>query len=115
MKKPEFIWIFNCNRRVYSGKPGSRSSPIWREHWEKFSVTGETTRSWIVSRFDDHKVPKKPPKNKWDARNYHSKYCFSEQDLDERCWVQENYYRIWQDVRDCKDYKTLKTIEELLK
>ena len=51
------VWVFNENRRVYNKDANGRSvgAPIYREKWIETTITGETTRSWIVSK--DIKIP----------------------------------------------------------
>ena len=77
--KPTEFWFFDVNHRVYP-KDGNHfsASPIWREHWRRREVVGETTRSWLVgSRYSYVKIPKKGqlPLN----------WVRSEAEVDEKC------------------------------
>ena len=100
--KPEFVFIYDENRRIY--KKGACGTAIYREHWRKHEIVGETSRSWVTKW--GNKVPK---------RNYlHRLYCFSEQELDERCYVHENRYRISDLVRREWNYERLRKIAELI-
>jgi hypothetical protein len=49
--KSTHVWVFDENYRVYPKKePGQPSGgPIYREHWVKREITGETSRSWLIS------------------------------------------------------------------
>lgn len=87
-EKPTHVWIFNENHRVY-GK--DRSAPIWREHWRRREITGETSRSWIVGGYSELKIPKNP---KTPQRHI----AWSEKELDQLCWLREHRYRIVRSV-----------------
>jgi hypothetical protein len=87
--KPTHIWVFDCNRRVYPVKaPGETSgSPIYREHWVKREITGETTRSWLINEgWRAVKVPKRGASPR--------RFLFSEKDVDDAVWVNDHRYRI---------------------
>lgn len=85
------VWIFDENRRIYA--KGKVSSPIWREHWRKYEVIGETSRSWIVGYYDT-KIPKKNPDP--------DKYCFSLSELEQKVWMHDHRYKIAELIR-CGD------------
>ena len=99
------VWVFDQNRRDY--RPG-QSGPIWRSHWVKKEISGETSRSWIVGRggWDILKIPKKGPKH-WGV-------CWSEEEIDRRVYVEENSYKISEQVRRVTDYETLLRIAEIV-
>lgn len=44
-ERPTHVWVFDINRRVYPEGGGIGRSPIYREHWRKVAVTGQTSRS----------------------------------------------------------------------
>lgn len=98
LKVGEFVWLFDINYRVY---PEGGGGPIWRGHWRKTEIEAITSRSYIV-RGGHMKLPLK------------GKYITTEQELDELCFVNDNAYKIGQRVRDCRDYATLRAIENLL-
>lgn len=78
-ERPEFIWIFDLNRRVYGR---DKSVPIWREHWSKRKVTGETSRSWIVDEgWGERKIAKNEKLRGWGI-------AFSEAELDVLEWIE---------------------------
>lgn len=98
------VWIFNQNRRVYVKH---QSGPIWREHWEKKSVLGETSRSWLVGReYEQIKIPKKGPQP-WGV-------CWSEEEVTRRAYVNDNAYKISDLVRRIDDCDTLKKVADLV-
>ena len=105
------VWVFDINHRVYRKGPDGRSlggGPIWREHWVRKEITGETSRSWVVGRggYDTLKIPKKGPVS--------LNICFSEEEIDRRAFCEENAHRISDKVLRCRDYETLKKIADLL-
>jgi len=82
--KPTHVWIFNSNRRVY-GKDSH--APIWREHWLRKKIIGETSRSWILECGPELKIPKNPKTPRRDI-------AWSEKELNQLCWLNEHRYRI---------------------
>lgn len=97
-------WVFDINRRVYrrneNGKPCG--GPIWREHWREMKIVGETKVSWITEW--GKKIPKKGGQG----------ICFSERELEEASWVQENRHRLSDAVLSLNDFTTLKAVSEIL-
>lgn len=85
------IWCFDVNRRVYQKGPDGQScgSPIWAEHWVPCKIVGETSRSWITSRWD-----KKVPKKGYDR----TKWAFSKEEVDLMVWANENRWKIINEV-----------------
>ena len=100
------VWLFDDNYRVY--RP-DKSGPIWREKWRKRLIVGETSRSWLVgystTSRTQTKVAKKGP------------FCgvaFSEEEIDEAAWVEENRYRINESMRYVRDATVLRKVAELI-
>ena len=87
-----FIWIFDINYRVYKKEESGRSfgAPIWKDHWRKYVIVGETSRSWIIDRWDT-KIPKKGGHG----------IAFSEEEINKLAFVEENKYRIAKMVEKC--------------
>lgn len=84
------VWRFDINRRRY---PPHRTghfaeAPIYREHWAKAEITGETSRSWITSYG-------KCPKNGGPG------WALKDRDVDLDVWAHDNRYRISDIVRRC--------------
>lgn len=95
-------WIFDENRRRYKVDDKGRSigGPIWREHWVKVEIVGETSRSWITNYFG-RKVPKKGGRG----------YAFCEADIDRMAFVEQRR-QIGEAVKQCTDYETLKRVAD---
>ena len=97
MTRPAHIWVFDSSRRVYrevtpdekaAGKLWAGGGPIWREHWIKLEITGETSRSWITER--GHKVPKK-------GADPHQ-FLFSEKQVEQSAWDKDHRHKIVQRI-----------------
>jgi hypothetical protein len=100
---PTHVWIFDTNRRVYvKGQPG----PVWREHWIRYAVTGETSRSWLLE--GGRRAPKKR------NRVQRGWIAFSEAEIDAAEWLQLHKYRIVRFVETCPDAETLQAIAKLI-
>ncbi len=83
MEKPTHVWLFDENRRVYGE---DHSAPIWREHWVKREITGETSRSWIVAiAGQERKIPKKGD---------HRGVAWSEAEVNRKAWIKDHRHRI---------------------
>jgi hypothetical protein len=83
--KPTHVWVFDYNRRVYPAKKlGEISgSPIYREHWAKREIVGETSRSWLMSEgWRTVKIPKRGANP--------CRFLFSEKDVDDNVWVHDH-------------------------
>lgn len=93
------IWIFDQNRRVYRD---NRSRPVYREYWRPIKITSETTRSWITEW--GQKIPKK---------GEHHGVCFTEKEVDDKSWVEENRYKISEAVNRMRDAETLRAVAKL--
>lgn len=84
MTRPEFIYVFDANNRVYAKpEPGKYTgAPIWIKHWTQCRVVGETARSWLIEY--GMKIPKKP-------NRYHEESpCYSFREVQQRDWAQKN-------------------------
>lgn len=104
------VWIFDINHRVYRKGPDGRSlggGPIWREHWVKYEVIGETSRSWIVGHdsYERCKVSKK---------GHSTDVCFSEMEIDRAAYVHDNARHIADMVLRCRDWEVLTKIAALV-
>ena len=97
------VWIFDINRRVYhkDEKGYGVGAPIWREHWCKHEIVGETKRSWIL------KYGKKIPKS--GGRDI----AFTEEEINRAAFIQDNRHKIADAVRCITDYDTLKKVAEV--
>ncbi len=106
--RPEYVWHFNRNRRIYANpEPGriySSGGPIYREHWEKLPVVGETARSWLVGFGRPNKVPKKG-----GMRGF----AFTDQEVEDDIFVNANAYKLGEYVGRLADAELLRTIAKL--
>src|ERR1035437_9374236 len=48
-QRPACIWLYDENHRVYPDRRDFATGPIWRKHWVKHQVVGETRLMWTVS------------------------------------------------------------------
>lgn len=96
-------WVFSESRRVYRRNASGQGigGPIWREHWLKVEIVGETSRSWLTSW--GQKIPKKGGPH----------IAFSLADIDRQVFIQERF-AIGDAVRQCRDYETLRAIADLI-
>lgn len=108
------VWIFDENRRVYRDEDGNYSSRcIFRQHFCKVKVTGETRQSWILSYQNNIKVNKKTLKYKRGYGRDGNLYL-TEDDIDKMCWIKDNKMNIIDIVRRCDNYKKLKQVEDIM-
>jgi hypothetical protein len=119
MKIGDPIWRFDENRRVYPPiKPGrlySDGPPIWREHWEKLEIRGETSRSWLVGAAERSlNFCKKLAKDAFVDGACPRGWALSETMIDELAWVREHGYRLGIAVQHLHDYATLRKIAQLI-
>ena len=108
------IWRFDQNRRVYTQRePGKYSSgaPIWREHWERMEIVGETRVSWLVGYGAKGRVLHKVRKASPTLRGW----AFDDAEIDRLAWVEANVYKLSRAVQDCRDYTTLQRVAEVLR
>lgn len=96
------IWMFDSNRRVYDKNKGG--NPIYREHWRPAKITGETSRSWITDRWGQ-KVLKRGP---------HPGAAFTQEEVDDDVFINDNRYTISDAVRRCRDAATLRAVALLV-
>jgi hypothetical protein len=106
------VWQFDQNNRVYRE---GYSAPIWRKHWRKKEVTGETARSWVVGngspRHGGFKLSKADvAKGTYDR----SLIALSESDIDKAAWVHDNRYKISSAIDRLNDYDILQKVAELV-
>jgi len=106
MSIPEHVWVFDVNHRVYrdltdadraAGRFYASGPPIYREHWRKRKVTGQTRLSWLLEH--GAKIRK-------DSKDVMT----SEAELDDRCFVHDHAYLIAERVRQTTDAATLRFI-----
>jgi hypothetical protein len=102
------VWVFDENHRVYRD---GKSAPVWREHWRRKQVKGETSRSWVVGDGDRRYGGLKLAKAEVVAGTYdRSVIALSEQDIDRAEWVRENRYIISGVIDRLNDYYILQQV-----
>jgi hypothetical protein len=106
------VWVFDINRRVYQDEEGNKTTAPWyRGHFVEKYVIGENKTSWILGSTPDCSIERGKKYAKADA---HRTIITSEEEIDQRCWVKGNAYKLSELVIRCNDYETLKAIESLL-
>ena len=100
------IWLFDDNRRVYRA---DKSGPIWREKWRKMLIVGETSRSWLA----DHSTTSRYPTKIAKKGPFHG-VAFSEDEINEAAYVEDNRYQISEAVRYVRDATVLRKVAELI-
>jgi len=102
--KPEIkigdeYFIYDINKRVYESR---NSAPTFRGHFWPVRIIGETSRSWILSRYDQ-KVPKADP---WSI-------LYTSEMIDDGEWKDRNGYKISERARSAT-IEQLRQIAEIL-
>ena len=98
------VWVFDINRRVYTQPKVGWGKIIWKEYWRPTTIVSETSRSWVLK--GDEKIPKRG----WSPRLV----AFSQAEIDERAYVEENRHQISERVRRVENPAVLRAIEALL-
>ncbi len=69
-------------------------------------IVAETSRSWVIGKgYSECKVPKK---------GIHPGYAFSEEEVDDDCYLHDNRYKIAQLVERLIDVTSLRKIAEIV-
>ncbi len=99
------VLVFDSNHRIYRRNVEGRAfgGPIYRSHFVPTKIIGETSRSWILQRYNI-KVSKKTLEG-----------IYTEQQADDLSWVHEHRHRISDEVRSVKDIHILRQIAELIR
>lgn len=103
-----FVWLKDENHRVYEDNAGNRTSaPNYAKMWIKHEVTRETSRSYIVQRYGETKIPKNRDLivGDWVA--------FSEGEVADFVYKHEHGYKIAEQVRLASP-ETLRRIAKLI-
>jgi hypothetical protein len=117
------VWIFDSNRRKYEDDKGNKLNRCWyRYHFIERYIIGETKQSWIVGYKDssladriNYKVNKKTLTYSTTNLVAHDGILYtSEEEINRKCWLNDNQYSIRERVSRCTDYEKLKKIEEIL-
>ncbi len=106
------VWIYDVNRREYTTPTPEEKARgvlygqlIWRGCWRAHKIVGETRVSWLLEWRE--KIPKKPPYLTQESP------CYSEQELDDRCFAHSFGYKIGEFVGRLGDAGKLRAIAEI--
>jgi len=98
------VWIFDNNRRIYPPAPKGRlwasGGPIYRDHWVKHEVTGETRVSYITKY--GGKVPKKGGYG----------YALTIDEVEDDVWLHDHRHKIAKLVGEIQDVALLRKVAE---
>lgn len=94
-------------------------SPVWilrhRRRYEQQTITGETSRSWIVGEsWAKEKILKANPRSVKDSRGFTYPVCWSSTEIEEEKWLDGNRYGIGAHVQGLRDVALLRKIAELI-
>jgi len=117
------VWLFDSNRRVYQDDKGNTTtSPWFRGNFTERYIVGETKRSWLVgfkgNTVEDRTNIKVDKKNlTYSITNnfgFDKKLYISEEEIDRKCWINDNHRKIIRLIEQCSDYDKLLKIQEIL-
>jgi hypothetical protein len=112
---PIVIWRFDEGRRRYAPAPkGAFGALIWREHWHRVFVVGETRVSWLVALSSTGPGEIKVSKKDLAEGKLAHLWTLTEKDVDDAVWVHENAYRIGEAVGRMRDPEKLRRVAEIV-
>jgi len=115
------VWIFDNNNREYVDDKGNKTqSPWYRSHFIERYIIGKIKDNWVIGYKNSSIEDKSNLKVNKKTLTYKSKYgldgilYISEEEINRKCWVVDNHYKIQDQIMKCNDYDKLKKIEEIL-
>jgi hypothetical protein len=122
------IWIYNSNLRVYHKGDGMGArGTIYREHFERYVIVGESRVSWFAmsKRTVEKHKPKEWPDlckripwmiDKLPKRNIppYRRVCLTDRELDLACWLDEHRYKIISSLERAADPELILKIAEII-
>jgi len=115
------VWIFDSNNREYKDDKGNKTqSPWYRGYFIEKYIIGEVKGNLIIGYKGSAVEDKSNIKVNKKTLSYKGKYGLdgilyvSEEEIDHKCWVHNNQYKIQDLVIRCNDYNKLRKIEEIL-
>jgi hypothetical protein len=105
---PTHVWVLNATAASIPkrSRGNSHVPPIYREHWVKHEIIGETSRSWLITEgWRTVKIPKRGASRR--------RFLFSEKDVDDNAWANDHRYRIEQLIQTLSPEK-LRQVAELI-
>lgn len=96
------VWTFDLNHRVYPKDENGRTTggPIYSEHFRQVEITGETTKSWLIGKWQE-RTPKARPG------------IFTDEQKADMIWSNQHRHPIVDLVRRCS-VEQLKQIAEIV-
>lgn len=113
-KVGDTVWVFDQNRRVYRQENGrSVGSPIFREHFRETTITGETSRSWIIR---GGKVPKDGGDVRRSTAGAHGRTTvyMTREAVDAAVFRNDHQYKIAKMVEACSDIALMRQVAALM-
>lgn len=115
-KVGDIVYVFDQNRRRYTKPaPGRKFGEIiYREHFDRMYIVGETSRSWLLSHSADADISQNWMYQKFPKKFDRFKRFYTAAQVDDECWKKENRYRIADEVGKCDEIEKLREIAKLL-
>lgn len=113
LKVGDDVYIFDENRRVYpEDKDGLQyGGPIYREHFAPYRIVGTEGRSFVYAAITDGAVSSFT--DKIGSAKAESVFHTADE-VEDLCWINENRYRLSDEISKLRDVATLKQIAELI-
>jgi hypothetical protein len=111
------VWFCDVNIRRYPKDPTKYDSrgPHYRSSWRQVAISGETRVSWVLTSpvWIGGRTIDRIPKDvtKWDAARIEDVFAVTQQDVDDRCWIDANRLALVEAVRRCADIATLRAVQ----
>lgn len=107
------LWRFDINRRKYDGH-GFSARIIYAEHFTPHTITGETTRSWLIDDAFGHSTKVSKSELREAGRNGFGGYqWFTDQGREDDIWLHEHRHKIIRMI-DTADGTTLRKVAEVI-
>jgi hypothetical protein len=106
--RPEFIWFCDANNRVYEE---GQSGPVWRKHWRKLRVVGETRTSWLTDKYwHVGRTQNRVPKNLAHSRYF----SLTEAGIDDMAYIHDHAHKIAGAIHLINDAAILRQVADLI-
>jgi hypothetical protein len=110
------VYLFSENARVYTkAAPGEKwtgSKIIFRGYFVKYKIVGETSRSWLIGC--EWKPTKYPKNRKVENPHWWAGRFYTQEEVDEACWLETNRQALADTVKFCLDIAKLKEVAEIV-
>lgn len=107
MKIGDEIFYYDENHRVYEKDSNGRSfgGPIFKEHFRRGIITGETRDYWLIDSWG-MRIKKKPVDLKFGV--------LTQEQVEDLVWLAVNRYKLVEKIKYSNDIVILKKIAELI-